>query len=132
SKDAAPSLASALRDPVPAVTEWACWALESCGDADTLAQLRSYQDRVPALVGADRGAGEDAPADRLLARAARSRFVLGDDRARFDLVNLLLSRNALARQIAIGALRDRYGEDRGYDADAEPGARAEAAQRWRE
>ncbi|HEX5050453.1 MAG TPA: HEAT repeat domain-containing protein [Planctomycetota bacterium] len=130
SKEAAPFLAAALRDPVPAVTEWACWALESCGDEDSPAQLRSYQDRVPALVGADRGAGEGAPADRLLARAARTRLVLGDERARTELIGLLLSQNDDARQLAIGALRDHYGEDRDYRADATPAERAAAVQRW--
>ncbi|MEO6595273.1 MAG: HEAT repeat domain-containing protein [Planctomycetota bacterium] len=129
-KRAAPFLAAALRDPVAAVTEWASWALQSCGDADTPAQLRSYEDRVPALVGEDRGAGVDAAADRLLARAARSRLVLGDDRAREQLVGLLLSRNDVARQLAIEALRDRYGEDRGYDPAATAAERAIAAERW--
>jgi HEAT repeat protein len=134
-KEAAPFLAAALRDPVPAVTEWACWALESCGDEDNLPQLRSYQDRVPALVGADRGAdrgdGPEAPADHLLARAARTRLMLGDDSARDDLVNMLLSRNADARKLAIEALRLRFGDTLGYDADAGIEARAAAAQRWR-
>lgn len=115
---------------MPTATEWACWALESCGDVDTPAQLRAFEDRVPALVGADRGAGENAPADRLLARAARARLDLGDERARNQLVGLLLSRNEAARKIAIAALRDRYGEDRGYDAAAAPTARAAAVQRW--
>jgi hypothetical protein len=115
---------------VPAVTEWACWALESCGDTDTPAQLRSYEGRIPALVGEDRGAGQNAPADRLLARSARTRLLLGDLRARDQLVGLLLSPNAMAREIAIGALRDRYGEDRGYDAAAEPNERNAAVERW--
>lgn len=130
SKEAAPFLAAALRDPVPAVTEWACWALESCGDGDCTAQLRAYQDRVPALVGADRGTGADAPADRLLARAARVRLVLGDRPAREELIGLLLSPNVEARRIAIGALAERFGGDRGYRADADAAARLEAARRW--
>lgn len=131
SKEAAPFLAAALRDPVPAVTEWACWALESCGDAEIPAMLRSYQDRVPSLVGAERAEGEDAPADRLLARAARTRLLLGDEAARQDAVNLLLSRNAEARKIAISALVEKYGDDRGYDPDAELPQRLDAVQRWR-
>jgi HEAT repeat protein len=130
-KEAAPFLAAALRDPVPAVTEWACWALETCGDEDNLPQLRSYQDPAPALVGVDRGDGPEAPADHLLARAARTRLMLGDERARDDLVNLLLSRNVDARKLAIDALRRRFGDDLGYDADAGIEARAAAAQRWR-
>ena len=129
-REAAPFLAAALRDPVPAVTEWACWALESCGDRDTPAQLRAFADRVPALVGEDRGAGTDAPADRLLARAARARVMLGDESARPELIGLLLSRNDMARQVAIDALRDRYGEDRGFDATAALDAREAAVRRW--
>ncbi|MFO1078377.1 MAG: HEAT repeat domain-containing protein [Planctomycetota bacterium] len=129
SKEAAPFLAAALRDPVPAVTEWACWALETCGDGDTPAQLRTYPDLVGALVG-DRGEGDGAPADRLQARAARCRLVLGDETARPELVGLLSSRNDDARRIAVGALRDRYGEDRGYEPDADEAARRAAAARW--
>lgn len=130
SREAAPFLAAALRDPVPAVTEWACWALESCGDDATPAQLRSYEGRVPGLVGADRGAGPGAPADSLLARSARARLMLGDTRAREQLVGLLLSPNDLAREVAFGALHDRYGEDRGYDPAAAPPERAAAVERW--
>jgi HEAT repeat protein len=130
SQEAAPFLAAALRDPMPAVTEWACWALESCGDEHTPAQLRSYQDRIPALIGADRGAGDDAPADRLLARAGRTRLLLGDESAREELIGLLLSRNDMAREIAIRALRDHYGEDRDYDPNGTPAERAAAVQRW--
>lgn len=129
-KDAAPYLAATLRDPVPAVTEWACWALETCGDADCLPQLRDYENRVPALVGAEPGAGDEAPADRLLARAARVRLALGDLRAKPELVGLLLSPNQAAREIAIGALGERYGGDRGYKADATASERLAAARRW--
>lgn len=125
--EAAPYLGATLRDPVPTVTEWACWALESCGDAESLPQLREYENRVPALVGAERGSGD---ADRLLARAARTRFLLGDDDARTELVGLLLSPDETARTIAIGALADMHGEDRGYDPAAEPEERLEAASRW--
>jgi len=127
SREAAPYLAATLRDPVPAVTEWACWALESCGDAESLSQLRDYENRVPALVGAERGT---ADADRLLARSARTRLMLGDERARDELVGLLLSPQAAARRNAIEALTEAFGEDRGYDPAAEPDARLEAAQRW--
>jgi len=131
SQEAAPYLAAALRDPVPAVADWACWALETCGDVDTPAQIRSYENRIPELVGFDRGAGPDAPADAFLARAARTRMLLGDVPARVELVDMLSSRNTKAREIAIGALRQCYGEDRGYDPEADPDQRAEAALRWR-
>ncbi len=127
---AAPFLIAALRDPVPTVTEWASWALERCGDDQTAAPLREYEGRVPALVGTDRGEGDDAPADRLIARSARTRLMLGDELARPQLIGLLLSRNAAARQIAIGALRERYGEDRGFDPAAGIDERAAAVERW--
>jgi HEAT repeat protein len=130
--EAAPYLAAALRDPNPAVTDSACWALEHCGDADTLPQLRRYQDRIPSLLGVERGAGASAPGDQLLARAARVRWILGDAKAREDLVNLLSSRNEMARKISIQALRERYGDDRGYDPDADASSRVEAEKRWRE
>jgi len=129
-KEAAPFLAFTLRDPYARVAEWACWALETCGDEETPAQLRAFEGRVPELVGHDRGAGDGAPADRLLARSARVRLMLGDESARELLLGLLLSRNDLARQIAIGALRDRYGEDHGYDPGATPAERAAAVRSW--
>ncbi len=132
SKSATPFLAAALRDPVPAVADWACWALERCGDEDTPFQLRNYENRVPALVGSPRGAMPDAPADALLARAARVRLVLGDETARHELVGFLLSPNLAARQLAIGALRDHFGEDRGFDPAAPGDARAAAAARWQD
>jgi HEAT repeat protein len=130
SKEAAPFLAEALRDPSPGVAEWASWALERCGDEYSAAQLRAYEDRVPALVGDDRGVGQDAPADQLIARSARARLMLGDELARAPLVGLLLSRNAVARDVAIGALRDHYGEDRGYDPAAAEAERNAAAVHW--
>jgi len=40
--------------------------------------------------------------------------------------------NLDARRLAIGALRDRYGDDRGYDAEAAPTERAAAALRWQQ
>jgi HEAT repeat protein len=131
-RDAAPFLAAILRDPVPAVTEWACLALEQVKDPEVIGQLRHYADLVPALTGHDRGEGPDAPADRLLARAARTRLMLGDELARTELVNLLVSANATARQIAIGALQEKYGEDRGYDPEAAEPERRAAAARWQQ
>jgi HEAT repeat protein len=132
SKTAAPFLAATLRDPVPAVADWACWSLERCGDDDTPAQLRCYANRVPAMLGVERGGGRDAPADFPLARAARVRVMLGDETARPELIAFLLSPNLDARRLAIGALRDRYGDDRGYDAEAAPAERAAAALRWQQ
>lgn len=129
-KSATPFLIAALRDPSPAVADAACRALERCGDDDTAAALRAYENRIPANVHADRGAGDGAPADALLARAARVRLLLHDDTARGELVGFLLSSNVDARRLAIAALHDRYGDARGYDADAAPAERAAAAVRW--
>jgi HEAT repeat protein len=130
--DAAPFLAATLRDPVPEVAEWALLALEHVHDAAVLAQVRAFQNRIPSLVGSAPGAGDESPADRLAARAARTRFVLGDGRARTDLVNMLLSPSLAAREIAIGALAEKDGEDRGYDPRGDPRARLEAARKWSE
>jgi HEAT repeat protein len=131
-RDAAPFLAATLRDPVPGVTEWACLALEKVKDPEVIPQLRHYADLVPSLVGHDRGEGEGAPADGLLARAARTRLMLGDEMARTDLVNLLLSQSATARQISISALQQKYGDDRGYDPEAAEAERRAAALRWQQ
>ncbi len=64
------------------------------------------------------------------AEVARSRLLLGDDRARSDLVNLLLSDDLGARQTAISALWDKYGDRRGYTPDAPLPERRAAAARW--
>jgi HEAT repeat protein len=132
SADASPWLAAALRDPVPAVTEWACWALERVGDAATLPQLRAFERRIPSLVGREPLAGDEAPADRMLAQAAHARLALGDTAAKTALVNLLVSPSRPARQLAIEALEAKYGDRRGYDADASVGDRQAAARRWRD
>src|SRR5262249_55211771 len=100
--DAAPFLAAALRDPVPEVAEWACLALEQVRDPQVLAQVRAFQNRVPSLAGAGPEGDDPSPADRLIARAARTRLVLGDERARNDLVDMLLSPSLYARRIAFG------------------------------
>lgn len=131
SKEAAPFLAAALRDPVPSVTEWACWALEATRDPSTLGQLRNYEYRVPRIS----RAGESidlAMQDRLYARVRRTRWMLGDERARDGLVQLLLSEDLAARQIAITALAEKYGDARGYDASADAPARRESAAKWKD
>ena len=69
--------------------------------------------------------------ERLLARSARTRMMLGDARARDALVNLLLSPDLTAREIAIGALSARYGDDRGYDPNASAEERGSAVRNWR-
>jgi len=126
-KNAAPYLASALRDPVWSVSEWACWALEGTNDPTVLPALMRYESRVLTLR-VDPASENDC--DRLLARVARTRLMLGDERARESLVALLLSREPKAREIAIGALERRYGDDRGYSLKADEAERREAVKRW--
>jgi len=126
----APALASTLRDPVVAVAAWAAWALERTRDPETVPALRRYEQRLRSLTAAGRVPATAGPADRLLAQAARSRFTLGDDSARGVLVGMLLSDDPYARQLAIGALVERYGEDRGYDPDGDLEARRRAASLW--
>jgi HEAT repeat protein len=130
SAQAAPALAATLRDPVLGVASWAAWALEGTGDPRTLPALRRYQSRLLSLAATDSIPGAAGPADGLLAQAARSRLLLGDDRARSDLVNLLLSDDLGARQTAISALSDKYGDRRGYTPDAPLPERRAAAARW--
>jgi len=130
--DAAPFLAGALRDPDPLVSEWACWALERTRDPATLAQVRRYAYRIPSLCRTPDGGVDRAAVDRLYARAARTRLGLGDESARATLVDLLLSDELSARQIAIDALAQQDHDRRDYDPEAGPAARREAALRWRQ
>ncbi len=130
-QDAAPWLAATLRDPVPAVAEWACWALEDAGDQATIPQIREFERRVPDQFGRAPTANDACPADRVLARAARTRLFLGDASARTELVNMLMSESRAAREIAIGALTEKFGDARGYDPDGSAEERLEAAAKWR-
>jgi len=130
SPDAAPYLAAALRDPSPDVAGEACHALELVGDPTVLAQLRRFQNRIPSLVGAAPVPGDESPSDSLIAHAARTRLLLGDEAARTDLVNMLRSPSLPARRTAIGALVAVFGEARGYDPEASPEERLRAAQLW--
>jgi HEAT repeat protein len=129
---AAPALAATLRDPVIAVAAWACWALEGVRDEATLPALRRYQSRLLSLANAGRLPASVGPVDQLLAQVSRTRLLLGDESARQELVNLLLSHEAAARHAAIGALQQYYGDRRGYDPDAEPAERRRSALRWME
>lgn len=130
--ESAPGLSSALRDPVLAVAAWACWALEGVADPATLPALRRYQDRLMTLRSRDAVPEHLGTADALMAQAARTRLMVGDPMAKQDLVQLLLSTDVAARAIAIQALEAKFGERRGYQADAEAEARRAAAARWRE
>ncbi len=127
---AAPALASTLRDPVLSVAAWAAWALEGARDPATRDALLRYEQRLRTLAATDAVPPEAGPAERLLAQAARTRLLCGDDSARTALAALLLAEDEYARQLAFGALRERFDEDRGYDPAAGPEARRAAAARW--
>jgi predicted CXXCH cytochrome family protein len=127
---AAPFLCQALRDPVLGVAAYAAQALETSGDRDCLPALGRYQARVLSLATGGRlPAGIQA--DPLLAQTARTRLLLGDGRARTDLVSMLFSDDEQARRLAIQTLQETSGGDaRGYDPAAPAADRAKAATRW--
>lgn len=131
-KHAAPYLAAALRDPVIAVAAWAAAALETCGDPEILPSLRRFQKRLLTLAANGLLPPAAGTRDQLHARVARTRLMLGDSRAKRDLVNLLLSNDGGARHAAIEALEARYNERRGYNPDATPNERRTAAKAWLE
>jgi hypothetical protein len=126
----APSVAPALRDPVLGVAHWAAAALETCGDAACLPALHRFEARVRAAAAARQLPASIPSPDPLLATSARTRLLLGEDDARGELAALLLSDDLGARQTAIGALRQRFGDDRGYAADAAVDERRRAAAKW--
>jgi HEAT repeat protein len=128
----APALASALRDPVIGVAAWAAWALERVRDPATVPALRRYEQRLHSLALAGGIPQTAGPVDRLVGQAVRARLLLGDETARSAVAGLLLSEDAPTRRLAIEALVATYGEDRGYDPEADAGARREAAARWSE
>ena len=127
---AAPALVATLRDPVLAVAAWAAWALEGLGDPATVTALARYEQRLRILIAQDAVPESAGPGDRLLVQVGRSRLAAGDDRARHTLASLLLSDDAYTRVQAFEALSRRFGEDRGYDPEADEAARRAAAARW--
>ncbi|MCP3919020.1 MAG: hypothetical protein GY711_26040 [bacterium] len=127
---AAPALIATLRDPVVSVAAWAAWALEGAGDADCLAALRRWEQRVRTLIATGTMPQEVGPPARILAQAARTRLLLGDDSARPTLVGLLLSDDRYTRVLVFEALQRRYEDDKGYDPDGPAEERHEAAARW--
>jgi HEAT repeat protein len=129
---AAPALAATLRDPVVSVAAWAAWALEPLADPFTRDALLRYEQRVRALITTDRLPAEAGPGERLLVQAARARLAGGDESARRALADLLLASDETTRNLAIDALKARFGEDRGFDPAAEAAARRAAALRWME
>lgn len=132
SRDAAPALAGTLRDPVVAVAAWACWALESVADEETIPALRRYQDRLRSAKAFGTVPEHLGSADALLAQAARTRLLIGDRTAKNDLVALLLSPDPAARTTAIDALEAQFEERRGYEPDAAAESRREAVKAWSE
>jgi HEAT repeat protein len=126
----APALAATLRDPVVSVAAWASWALEGLADPATKPALVRYEQRLRTLIATNAVPPDAGPGDRLLAQAARTRLAIGDESARHTLAALLLSQDETTRQLAHGALQQRYGEDRGYDPAADESTRREAAANW--
>lgn len=127
---AAPALGSTLRDPVLQVADWAAWALEGVGDAESIPALRRYEQRLQTAIGRGTLPENFGPGERALAQSARTRLQHGDDSARSVLVGLLLSEDEFSRSLAFDALVRRYEDDRGYDPAASREARREAAARW--
>lgn len=129
-RDAAPALAATLRDPVVGVAAWACQALEAIADPETVPALSRYRDRIRSLAAAGQLPEHAGARDQLLAQAARSRLAAGDKRAGEELVQLLMSEDGAARELAIGGLERKHGDRRGYDPAAPAPVRREAVQRW--
>ncbi len=71
SPDAAPALAQALNDPVLRVADWACFALQACGDEAVLPALIHYRDRIKSLNAAGR-IPNTVNFDEILARVERT------------------------------------------------------------
>lgn len=128
--DAVPALISALRDPVVSVASWAAFALGEIGDPEAVPALRRHGDRVRSLVAQGRFPASAGSPEVALAHSARARLLLGDNAAKVDLVQLLLSSDSDARSTAIDALEARYGSRRGYEPDASLDDRRKAAKDW--
>jgi HEAT repeat protein len=119
-----------LRDPVFGVAHWAASALEQVGDEECLPALRRFEARVQQASQLGKLPENIPHKDPLIASSARTRLMLGDEGARTDLVTLLTSTSLTARQTAIGALEQRYGDRRGYDPEAPAEQTLRAAARW--
>lgn len=85
---AAPYLIRALRDPNLSVSAWACWALESTGDASALPALHRYSRRLAGYADAHPDTAGTESTAKLAARAARTRAHLGDSTAAHELEGL--------------------------------------------
>ena len=132
SKQAAPFVASVLRDPVVYVADRACEALARIKDPETLPASRYYHDHLLSTIAANKLPASAGPADRLIARSAATRLILGDKTARSELIQLLLSKDLRARQAAHEALTSTYDERHDYDPEGSPSSRRQAVRGWLE
>ncbi|MCY2960886.1 MAG: HEAT repeat domain-containing protein [Planctomycetota bacterium] len=128
--DAVPALIGTLRDPVVAVAAWANQALAKIGDKSALPAVQRYHTRLQSLVHSGRWPADAGSYEALLAQAASTRFALGDARAENDLVGFLLSEDEAVRTTALQALRDRYGLEIEFDAQAGRAERRAAVEAW--
>ena len=131
-KRAAPALCYTLRDPVISTAAWACWALERVGEPAAIPALARYGQRLRAAAVANQIPEASGTPEMLLLQAARARLLLGDTTARSEVVAGLLSQDEGARQLALEALRKKFGEDKGFDPLAPAEERAAAVKRWLE
>ncbi|MHC5066236.1 MAG: HEAT repeat domain-containing protein, partial [Planctomycetota bacterium] len=129
-RDAAPYLAAMLRSPVIAVTIRAAQALEKAGDAAAIPALVRYRDRIHSVEARGELPPRIGSRELILAWAARTRLMLGDESAREELIELLLCDDRAARAEAIQALAEKYGEARGFDPDASAAERQAAVRAW--
>lgn len=130
SKYAVPGLVATLRDPVVGVAAWACAALEACGDPSALPALERYHSRLLSLAAAGKFPESAGDPQLIVAQAAACRLALGDSSVVPDLAGALLAASVDVRKAAIAALQKKFGDARGYDAEADPKARAAAAAAW--
>ena len=102
------------------------------GFQECLPGLRRFEARVRQAAQTNALPDSIPSPDPLLATSARARLLLGDEDARVDLVALLTSEDATARETAIGALEAKFGDRRGYDPNGSADERLRAAGRWAE
>ncbi len=112
-----PTLLSLAADPRPDVAGAALAALGATGDARLVEPLRALPWPPPDQNG-------------LALERARTAMRLGDWSLAPNLIEGLKSERLMTRALSIQALGEATNERFGYDAHAEPEARAEAVARW--
>ena len=95
-----------------------------------LPALQRYHQRLLSLAAQNRLPASAGTRDAVIALAAATCFRLGDPTLESDLTGLLLSDDAAARGIAARALREAYGREFDYDANAEATERRASVERW--